>query len=272
MKNSQAGPSHLTYGKPVYNRAKCANLTSESLNLSFSSWLLRPIVAGLTICAVGYYVEIPGPYRALTPEYFGLTDIGNRIFTDDPRDAPQIRSLIRKARTNVAGYLGPSEITPTTIICKTQRCADTFGIESLGLAAGYHFILIAPGGYNERTITHEFTHIDLHARISVERAIFSRYPQWFDEGVASHVAKDERLLRPVNPADADWVKTAFNYSGWKRLIDQRSASQVYGAAARLVAEIEQRAGKSGLLNLIDSVGDGADFDTEYQKIVPRHSP
>lgn len=231
--------------------------------------LQHALWGGMFILALGIYIEVPGIYRVLTPKAFGMTEIAPRIFIDDPREGPEVLSLLRKARTDSAGFFGSVDVDPRTVICTTRQCAETFAIETLGLAVGYHLVLIAPRGVNIRTLTHERAHIDLHAKMGLLNLARRPYPYWFDEGLASHVAGDNRLSRPANPRDADWVRAAQRLSQWNRLSISRSPQQVYGAAARLVEEIEDSRGRGGLKNLIEDVAGGADFTTTYEAMIRR---
>ena len=228
--------------------------------------MLRPLAVGLLIIIAGIYIEKPGPYRVLTPEAFGLTEVAAGVFTDEPRQAPELLSLIRKARSNSAVFFGTTGASPRIVVCRTRDCAQTFDLRTLGLAAGYHYMLIGPQGVNERTLTHEFAHIDLHATQGLLQQATNRYPLWFDEGLASYVAGDQRFLRG-SARDAAWVRWAYNSRRWNQLIDQRSVRDVYGAATGLVTEVAERHGEGGLKDLVRRVAEGADFDTEYARMM-----
>ncbi len=235
--------------------------------MSLSRLIIRPLSAGILIIAFGCYIEIPGPYRALTPGAFGLSEVSPRVFTDNPAKAPELRALIRKAKTNSARFFGPSDIVPRHVICTTEPCAEIFAMKALGLAIGYHFVLIAPDGINERTLTHERAHIDLHSHMGPLDTINPRFPHWFDEGLASHIASGNRFPKRDDARDADWVRAARTLAEWNTLTRSRTPNRTYKAAARLVGEIEQKAGRHGLQTLVSRVAGGADFTSLYEAII-----
>lgn len=235
--------------------------------MSFSRIVLRPVSAGILIIALGFYIEIPSPFRVLTPTYFGAVKVSPGLYTDAPKRAPEFRAMIRKAKTNSAKYFGSSDHSPRMVICTTRKCAKAFGLKALGLTVGYHVVLIGPGGVNERTMTHERAHVDLHALLAPIDLLGPRFPHWFDEGLASLVAGDRRFVRSNNPRDADWIKAARTFGQWNALTRARSVSQTYGAATVLVSEIQRKAGNKGLMDLVQRVAGGASFDKEYARIM-----
>ena len=214
-------------------------------------------------------MEVPGPYRALTPVSWGLSEVSPGVYVDDPRKGPEIRALLRKARTNSAAFFGSNDVEPRYIICTTLQCSETFGLQALGLAIGYHLVLIAPRGVNERTMTHERAHIDLHARMGLIDLWKPRFPHWFDEGLASYVAGETRLGGTPNPRQADWIRGAQTWSQWRTVVRARSARTAYSAATQLVSELAAKSGRSGLKTLVDRVALGADFTSEYEAMLGR---
>ena len=232
----------------------------------FFRTLPKALIAGLMIIVVGAYVEIPSVYRMATPTFFGLKEVSPGFYIDNPNKAPEVRSLIRKSRTNASRFFGPLDVEPRYVICTTQECIDKFGTDSYGLVIGYHYMLISPKGINERTITHEVIHIALHSKMEILENLFPRIPFWFDEGLASYLSGDNPGLRIRDPRRSDWITTASNWSTWTAMSRHRPAAEMYGAAATLVAEIDRKLGRHGLKKLVDDVAAGADFDEEYAKL------
>jgi len=215
------------------------------------------------------YAAVPSPYRAVTPGLWGLENPAPDVYTDAPEEIGRILALIGRAEDTTRAFFGDLEKAPVWVICTTESCQRDFGFSANGLAMGYHFILIGPNGLNEMILTHERVHIALHKYMGPADILAPKFPAWFDEGLAAHLSGDTRLRQPADPRDADWIRAARRFFDWTRIRDTADWRDRYGAAARLVVEIEQAVGRDGLRDLIVRVGEGADFETEYRAIVPR---
>ena len=226
------------------------------------------VLAGL-LAAGAAYATAPGWHRALTPGLFGMTQAAPGLYVDDPARAAEIQTMIDAAEARTATIFGPLQTDPVYIVCTTLECAKGFGLGSKGLIVGHHIILISPPGMNPLTFTHERIHAELHGHMDIRDLWDQRFPAWFDEGLASHLSGDDRLNRPENPRDADWIRSAQSFRDWSALPHATSWRDTYGAAARLVQEIEETAGRDGLLALIDEVAGGADFDDALAKAMSR---
>lgn len=228
------------------------------------------ISLGAALCfgLTAAYAALPGPHRALTPGVFGLAEAGPGLWVDDPAFAAQVRAFAARADETVADFFGPLESHPRFIFCTAPRCADIFGLKRRGLTCGAQLIFVGPKGQNEMIVTHERTHGELHRSLRLSDLWDQRIPAWFDEGLASYLSDDTRLDSPENPRDANWICAARTFRDWGRLHPAQDWRQTYGAAARLVAEIDQIAGRDGLRDLVTAVEAGASFDGEYARLVP----
>lgn len=218
--------------------------------------------ASLALAALAY-AAAPGPHRAATPTLWGLEKPAPKLYTDAPERAAAFQALIAEAEAETEAFFGVLERDPVWVICTTARCQDDFGFRSNGLALGAHFILIGPKGISAMIFTHERVHIALHNYLGPSDLLDPRFPAWFDEGLAAHLSGDTRLYQPDDPRAADWIRLARRLSDWNRIRPTRDWRDRYGAAARLVREIEETVGRDGLRRMIERVGGGADFDTEY---------
>ncbi len=146
---------------------------------------------------------------------------------------------------------------PTGLVCAPRS-----------LTYGHGLILIGPQGQTEMIVTHERIHAELHRSLRLSDLWDQRIPAWFDEGLASFLSGDPRLDRPAGPRDADWICTARSFRDRGRLHPTGDWRATCGAAARLVAEIDEIHGREGLRDLVTAVVAGAPFDAEYRRLMP----
>ena len=213
------------------------------------------------------YFDFPGWYRYLTPERYGVSQIGPRIYTDDPSQSEKLLALVRNGQKVSKRFFGERNSNPYYILCTTQKCKEDFGIGALGEAVHSRVILISPRGLLPVVLAHEQAHIDLHTYFGLVDFHERRYPVWFDEGLASFVSEPGRIR--FNEPDFDFTKlrrieTTFD---WQRSIKGKTWSQSYGSARSGVAFIERKIGREGLLRFIASVRNRADFDRKLDIIL-----
>ncbi|WP_368186716.1 hypothetical protein [Aestuariibius sp. HNIBRBA575] len=232
----------------------------HSLNRIFRGLTLISIAAGLM------YFALPGQHRALTPQLFGLTQVQPNLFIDDVSRSAQALDLIAQAdRTNRA-FFGPLEATPTFLFCYSVECADDFGIHTSGLTLRDRFILLSPQGINPMIVTHERAHAELHGFGSWVDYFDPIYPMWFDEGLASFISADSRLMIPQTVGEAIWTTDLHTWRDWGAVVTRENWPQVYGASLGLVTDIIDQSGCSGLYKLIQDVRNGADFDVALDEL------
>lgn len=222
-----------------------------------------------TLAASAAYAALPGYHRALTPSWFGLTQIDTQLWTDDPSRANELLNLTAQSEHPARAFFGSLTTTPRILLCTTPACAARFNLGPIAVTLGYHAILASPGGVTPMILAHERVHSELHAYMGLSDLFSPRFPAWFDEGLASHLSHDTRLTRPTDARDADWITSARTYRDWGRLHapDGQNWRHTYGAAARLVDELDDTIGRDGLRALIADVANGADFDAAYERLI-----
>ena len=225
----------------------------------FSTVLRAGSLAALVFAGLAW-AEVPGPHRALTPELAGMVQVAPRLHVDAPGEAARVQALIAAAERRTAAFFGPLQADPVWVVCTTRACAEALALRANGMTYAAHLIVIGPRGVNPIVLTHERIHAELHRHVGLRDVFGPRFPAWFDEGLAAHLSGDARLFQPDDPRAADWIREARDWFSWRRLREGRDWRASYGAAARLVAEIEDRIGADGLRALIDEVDAGADFD------------
>lgn len=227
--------------------------------------LLTVMVAASTLAAAAAYAT-PGPQRMIAPELYGLSEIADGIYTDDPSKAGQEMLLISQANARVKAFFGRLEATPRYVLCTTMMCERTFGkTNRIAVTYGWHAIHLPPRGTLDThlgpiLLTHERMHSELHKRWGVGQLWDDRFPTWFDEGLASYVSGDDRLRLDHSDADREWISHARRFYSWGSFVRARGWADAYGAAASSVARIERKVGEKGLHELINRTLAGEDFD------------
>lgn len=225
--------------------------------------ILLPLACFLAIALV------PGPHRVVAPTSFGLQAIAPGVFTDAPERREEFTDMLARADAQVAGIFGG--VTPRwrTVLCTSATCRDTFGMKGRAIALGDLAIVVAPSGLRTATLFHEQIHIELSARMSLGDGIYPRYPSWFNEGLATYLSGTPGVTGPARVTDAQWITAAKTPLGWRLAKRGKTAAQYYGAARRMVAEIDQQIGRDRLIQLVEDVAGGADFSTELKAALER---
>lgn len=203
---------------------------------------------------------LPGTHRVIFPASYGMSEISDRVWTDAPERADELRSLANEARDRVRQFFGDEPPKPTLILCTTTHCATSFGIGGNGLSILDMAVMASPGGLTRGTLMHEMTHSRLHRRMGLRNVINQPYPTWFDEGLATHVAKHPDWQGTVTPASRQRVRDVRRFWQWDDAYRELGVGRAYASAAAEVAEIQRRAGHQGLLALISRAETGESFD------------
>jgi hypothetical protein len=118
----------------------------------------------------------------------------------------------------------------------------------------------------KKTMKHEVCHLMLHHHIPGEKL-----PKWLDEGIAQWVSDGmmELLMNPKRQSLDDTI-LAERYLPLSELIyrfpqDRQSLWLAYEESKSMVAYIEKRYGREGLLKLLNHLKAGQDFDTAVYK-------
>lgn len=225
------------------------------------------IVMLLLLAGGAAAAALPGPQRALCPQCFGLIDIGDDIFTDDSMQAAQLRQLVATADAEMAAFFGsPLNSRPRYVLCTTPQCVATFGGGPTGVTYGWHLIRISPHGLRPAIVTHERLHAELAARMGWGTIWHDPVPVWFNEGLATYLAGDDRFGQAYSAADIAWIKAGVSREQWDRLLHERDWIAGYGAARAAIADLDARIGRDGLRELVERVVAGEDFDTALAQL------
>lgn len=212
---------------------------------------------------------LPGTHRVLMPEAYGLTKFSDRIWTDAPERRDELAAMVAQSKRHVSQFFGDAAPNPTVILCASRPCARAFGIRGNGLSIADMAVMVSPGGLTLGTLTHEMTHSRLHRNMGLRNIVAQPFPTWFDEGLATHVANHPAWNGTVTSAARQRVREVRRFWNWRAAYREIGVGRAYAAAAAEVADIEQRAGRERLLELISRADAGESFDQVLVEILTR---
>jgi hypothetical protein len=172
-----------------------------------------------------------------------------------------LQEIVARAATQVAEFYGSFDHRPTILACATEVCDRRLG----GKAArantyGTTLIRLSARGLNQTILAHEFSHVELHARLGVLRRLTGALPAWFDEGLAVIVSDDARYLGPGATSATRCLAEPSGELPSGTLQWGRAAGRTRGlyaqAACRVMRWMEANGGKAGLRAAILQVADG----------------
>ena len=214
----------------------------------------------------GYLMTVP--YRSAFTEIVSRVYI-NRNYTGNQQE---LLAMIEQAKDRVKAFFGELHFPDGTIfiICDDEKMTRKLG-EDHGTVIFYfpsetHYICISDEYLELDILAHEITHAELHTRLSSEAQ--KRIPTWFDEGIALQNDYRERY------SEAQWAEQTNNGENAFVLEDMDTPSEFYAGGAEdrrfryLNAKHELNVwmtshGQQGLLELLDRLNGGADFNTAY---------
>ena len=180
--------------------------------------------------------------------------------------------MIEQAKDRVRTFFGDVRFQDETIfiICDddklTRKLGEDHGTVILYFPSETYYICISDEYLELDILAHEITHAELHTRLSAEAQ--KRIPTWFDEGIALQNDYREKY------SEAQWITQTDNGKNAVALEDMDTPSEFYAGEAEdrrfryLNAKHELDVwmishGQQGLLELLDRLNGGADFNTAY---------
>jgi hypothetical protein len=211
--------------------------------------------------------------RLLDATSFGMEQIAPRVYvskevSDDQRK--QLLSSIEKARHRVTTFYGGLVSDPTIYGCATQDCIEFFGGMGDGYAVQMTGILLWPKSFIPEPIAHEWSHVELFARLG--DAGMKRIPGWFNEGLAVVVSElpqhsEAMYQEAVSSGYAIPSMSDLHRREWGPLFKQyenpKGINIIYSTVGHEVRMWYQRVGQAGLLRLIEALKAGKKFSDIY---------
>lgn len=228
--------------------------------------LAAVVVVMFQFTQFGYLMTVP--YRS------AFTKIASHVYINRnyAGDRQELFEMIEHAKDRVRTFFGDVCFQDETIfiICDdeklTRKLGEDHGTVILYFPSETHYICISDGYLELDILAHEITHAELHTRLSTEAQ--KRIPTWFDEGIALQNDYRERY------SEAQWIAQTDNGKNAVALEDIDTPAEFYAGEAEdrrfryLNAKHELDVwmishGQQGLLELLDRLNGGADFNTAY---------
>ena len=211
-----------------------------------AKWLL----ALPPLALLGLLWSTPALGAYLCPSCYGLERVAEGIYAEP--SAPDLAPMIAKARARVAAYYGAFDHQPVLLICQSDACHARIGSGGArAVTYGTRFIYVSPRGLQPVFLAHEFSHVELHARLGVWGMLIGAIPAWFDEGMAVLVSGDQRYLNGQNQAEnCEAVRTATLPSSaldWRRRAGTHDQSLYHDATCAAQARLALTGGLSAAM-------------------------
>lgn len=243
--------------------------------------LLHPpiTVRLLAVCLAGLLAGCGSLKEAKlhAPTWFGLEQMAPGIYvsrevTDQQR--AQLVASIQQARSQVIEVYGSVISSPIVYACANRDCYESFNGSGDGRAVSGGFLLI-PESFIPEAISHEWSHVELYARVG--HSGYRRFPMWFHEGLAVAVSKlpnhsDDKLheAEELGLPIPQRIRELGELEAWSNALNEyrnsKGISVMYSAAGHEVRGWLKRVEQQGLLELIETVNSGEKFTTAYDRI------
>ena len=227
----------------------------------------------LLLWAAVYIFQFTGlGYRMSVPYRSSFEKVADNIYVNKnySGNIKEAIQLTEEALERDRAFFGELQCTDTTIII---FCDDDKLLSKLDgdhdTKTSYtkkNYISVSDEYLNIDIIAHEFTHAELHTRLNMKA--LKSIPTWFDEGLAT-----QNDYREQYGLDA-WIEQTDNGKNTVPLEDMDTGSEFYADpvedrrfrylnAKHEVSEWMEIHGQKGLLELLDKLNSGEEFDTAY---------
>ncbi len=228
--------------------------------------LVAVVVLLLQFTRYGYLMTVP--YRS------AFTEIDEYVYINKnyAGDRQELMEMIGQAKERVDDFFGGLSFQDETIfiIYDDEKLKRKIGEDHATVVFNFPFetryICVSDEYLELDILAHEITHAELHARLSAEAQ--KTIPTWFDEGIALQNDYRERY------SEAQWIAQTDNGKKAVALEDMDTPAEFYAGEAEdrrfryLNAKHEidvwmKSRGQQGLLELLEKLNDGIDFNTAY---------
>jgi hypothetical protein len=216
-------------------------------------------------------------YRMLVPYRSSFEKVSDHIYANKnySGNIKEAIQLTEEALERDRAFFGELQCTETTktivIICDDDKLLSKLGGDhdtKTSFDPKKNYISVSDEYLNIDIIAHELTHAELHTRLNMNA--LKRIPTWFDEGLAT-----QNDYREQYGLEA-WIEQTDNGKNALPLEDMDTGSEFYAGTVEdrrfryLNAKHEisvwmDTHQQKGLLELLDKLNNGEEFDTAYFK-------
>ena len=228
----------------------------------------------LLLTAAGCFLQFTGSgYRISVPFRPGFREIAPNVYINkgNAGDPDEILNLIEAAKARDTAFYGSLQCLDKTliIICDDAKISAKIGEKdttTLPFPAKRNYICMSNEYCVLDILAHELTHAELHYRLTPKA--LHRVPIWFNEGIATQNDYREQY------SSEQWEQQTENGRLAVPTKDMDTGAEFYAGTAEerrfryLCAKHEVAAwlevhSVQGLLDLIDGLNAGGDFDALY---------
>ena len=246
-------------------------------------YLVLIIVAVSIVTVLFAFAQFSSFGYRMTVPLRSFTEVSPNVYihNDFANNKADVVNLIEDAKSRVADFFGELVSKPVIIICDDKKTIAKLGgdhdITTTAIFKVYSYISLSSEFLNVDVIAHELTHAETHFRIYNGR-IWSQglVPVWFDEGVALQNDYREKYNETAwndvpdggnNVVALDDIDTAeeINVGKTEKTYEGEAAERRY---RYIVSRYEvnrwiENNGLDALLNLLDKVNQGENFNRSY---------
>lgn len=212
-------------------------------------------------------ITMPALAAAACPACYGFERLAANVFVDSEMTGPQREELQRSvagAETSIRSFFATLERKPRILACASERCDKALGGKGARAvtysSVGFSVLRLSPRGLDSTIVTHEFAHVQVHAKIGVRHQMSGTVPAWFDEGLAVLISEDSRYLKSGSSASERCMgipmgNLPVSPFQWGPL-SGKTPTIYADAACSVLHWMEANGGKRGLLSALDDVAAG----------------
>ena len=235
------------------------------------------IIILMLVVAVVYFVQFNQyGYMMTVPYRSAFTEIADHVCInrDNARDHQEILGLIEQAGERVRSFWGDLRCPDETlfIICDDEKLIRKIGEDHATVTVSFpserNYICISDEYLELDILAHEISHAELRARLT--SGAQAKIPAWFDEGLA--LQNDCREIY----SEEQWISQTDNGKKAVALEDMDTPAEFYAGevkdrrfrylnAKHELSEWLAVHGQEGLLELIEKLNDGENFDMAYSR-------
>ena len=242
---------------------------------SFLIIIILALVA-LVAAAVYFFQFNQYGYIMTVPYRSAFTEIADHVYINkgNIQNHQEILELIEQAEERDRSFWGDLRYLDETIfiICDDEKLIRKIGEDHATVTISFpsekHYICISDEYLELDILAHEINHAELRVRLKSRAQ--AKIPTWFDEGLA--LQNDYREIY----SEEQWISQTDNGKSVVPLEDMDTPAEFYAGEAKdrrfryLNAKHELNVwlavhGQQGLLELIDKLNEGEDFNMAYGK-------